>query len=89
MGKRILNGFPGPIDRIERVQADGPGIAVADAWLFDLFLSLGDPLPQPAEPWPIEFDIPQAATADGVLDLQWELLAQRGCQVAEVWLIKQ
>ncbi|TWU05215.1 hypothetical protein CA54_59030 [Symmachiella macrocystis] len=47
------------------------------------------PLPQPAEPWPIEFDIPQAATADGVLDLQWELLAQRGCQVAEVWLIKQ
>lgn len=47
------------------------------------------PLPQPPKPSPLEFDIPQAATADGVLNLQWELLAQRGCQVAEVWLIKQ
>ncbi len=47
------------------------------------------PLPQPSHPWPIEFEIPQTATADGVLDLQWELLQQRGCQVAEVWLIKQ
>ncbi|MCA9074761.1 MAG: hypothetical protein KDA93_07000 [Planctomycetaceae bacterium] len=47
------------------------------------------PLPQPSKPWPMEFDVPRAATADGTLDLQWELLAQRGCQVAEVWLIKQ
>lgn len=47
------------------------------------------PVPQPAEPWPMEFDIPQAATSDGTLDLQWELVAQRGCQVAEVWLIKE
>ena len=47
------------------------------------------PLPQPAEPWPVEFDIPQAATADGTLDLQWELIEKRGCQVAEVWLIKE
>jgi hypothetical protein len=47
------------------------------------------PLPQPSPIWPIEFEVPQAATADGILDLQWELLAQRGCQVAEVWLIKQ
>jgi hypothetical protein len=47
------------------------------------------PLQQPSPTWPIEFDIPQAATADGILDLQWELIAQRGCQVAEVWLIKQ
>jgi hypothetical protein len=47
------------------------------------------PLPQPAEPWPLEFDVPAKATADGVLDLQWELLEQRGCQVAEVWLIKK
>lgn len=47
------------------------------------------PLPQPSNPWPIEFDIPAAATSDGVLELQWELLEQRGCQVAEVWLIKQ
>ena len=47
------------------------------------------PLAQPSERWPVEFDIPQAATSDGVLDLQWELLVQRGCQVAEVWLIKE
>jgi len=57
--------------------------------LADQSYEVHGPLPQPSEPWPIEFDIPQAATADGVLDLQWELLAQRGCQVAEVWLIKQ
>jgi hypothetical protein len=47
------------------------------------------PLAQPSTPWPIEFDIPQAATADGTLDLQWELVGGRGCQVAEVWLIRQ
>ncbi len=47
------------------------------------------PLPQPSTPWPVEFDVPPVATADGTLDLQWELLEQRGCQVAEVWLIKQ
>ncbi len=47
------------------------------------------PLPQPSETWPLEFAVPPAATSDGTLDLQWELLAQRGCQVAEVWLIKE
>jgi hypothetical protein len=47
------------------------------------------PLPQPAEPWPLEFDVPAEATADGVLELQWELLEQRGCQVAEVWMIRR
>ena len=47
------------------------------------------PLPQPSKPWPVEFSIPQTATADGTLDLQWELVEQRGCQVAEVWLIKE
>ena len=46
-------------------------------------------MPQPSSPWPIEFDVPTAATRDGVLELQWELIEQRGCQVAEVWLIKQ
>jgi hypothetical protein len=47
------------------------------------------PLPQPAEPWPVEFCIPQVITADGTLDLQWELVEKRGCQVAEVWLIRE
>ena len=47
------------------------------------------PLSQPTELWPQEFDVPVKATADGVLELQWELIEQRGCQVAEVWLLKQ
>jgi hypothetical protein len=48
--------------------------------------------PQPVRP--IEFDIPRAATAQGELDLKWYREAGlggngRGCEVAEVWLIKQ
>ena len=48
--------------------------------------------PQPVRP--IEFDIPRAATAQGALDLAWYREAGlggngRGCQVAEVWLIKK
>jgi len=35
---------------------------------------------------PLRFDVPQAATADGVLELSWGLVGGRGCQVAEVWL---
>ncbi|MBO0863431.1 MAG: hypothetical protein J2P21_34040, partial [Chloracidobacterium sp.] len=43
---------------------------------------------------PLEFDIPAAATADGELNLSWYQApgshgAGRGCQVAEVWLIKK
>ncbi|MBO0719380.1 MAG: hypothetical protein J2P41_01040 [Blastocatellia bacterium] len=43
---------------------------------------------------PLEFDIPPAATADGELNLSWYQAAGsrgagRGCQVAEVWLIKK
>ena len=36
-----------------------------------------------------EFPVPQDITRDGVLDLEWQLVSGRGCQVAEVWLIKQ
>lgn len=32
------------------------------------------------------FDIPQHLTQGGTLDFAWELVAGRGCQVAEVWL---
>ena len=39
--------------------------------------------------WPKEYDIPKAATADGVLDLTWGLVDGRGTQVAELWLIKK
>ena len=47
--------------------------------------------PQPVAP--LEFEIPRAATADGRLTLAWRAEpgiggAGRGCQVAEVWLIK-
>ncbi len=43
---------------------------------------------------PVEFDIPTAATATGELNLTWTQApgsrgAGRGCQVAEVWLIKK
>lgn len=43
---------------------------------------------------PVEFDLPPEATASGVLDLRWYGVpgrggAGRGCQVAEVWLIKK
>ncbi|GMW00361.1 MAG: hypothetical protein AMXMBFR84_14980 [Candidatus Hydrogenedentota bacterium] len=47
-------------------------------------------LSQPLPIWPVEYDVPKAATQDGSLDLEWQLKpdAGRGCQVAEVWLIK-
>jgi len=43
---------------------------------------------------PLEFDIPPQATADGVLNLHWYGQperggAGRGCQVAEIWLIRK
>jgi len=43
---------------------------------------------------PVEFEIPAAATADGRLRLSWHAEPGRGgngrgCQVAEVWLIKE
>ncbi|HRI87779.1 MAG TPA: alpha-glucuronidase family glycosyl hydrolase [Candidatus Hydrogenedentes bacterium] len=43
---------------------------------------------------PLEFDIPKDATKDGNLTLEWTQTpgrgsAGRGCQVAEVWLIKK
>lgn len=43
---------------------------------------------------PLEFDIPPEATSDGELNLSWYQApgsrgAGRGCQVAEVWLIKK
>ncbi|MHC4337951.1 MAG: glycoside hydrolase family 20 zincin-like fold domain-containing protein, partial [Planctomycetota bacterium] len=48
------------------------------------------PLTQPDRVRPVEFDVPREATKDGVLELQWQLVNKaRGCQVAEVWLIKE
>jgi hypothetical protein len=43
---------------------------------------------------PVEFDVPQAATATGKLTLRWERQPGlggngRGTQVSEVWLIRK
>lgn len=50
------------------------------------------PKPQPVRP--VEFEIPATITASGELTLEWSANperggAGRGCQIAEVWLIKQ
>ncbi len=46
-------------------------------------------MPQPSQIEPVEFDIPMEATQDGTLELEWQLIEGRGCQVGEVWLIKK
>jgi hypothetical protein len=51
-------------------------------------------MPKPSPVAPVEFAVPRAATADGRLLLSWRAQpgiggAGRGCQVAEVWLIKE
>ena len=48
---------------------------------------------KPVPPLPVEFDVPAAATADGQLTLSWRQepgkgANGRGCQVAEVWLMR-
>ncbi|WZO97823.1 hypothetical protein EP7_004875 [Isosphaeraceae bacterium EP7] len=52
------------------------------------------PIPKPSPTRPLEFDIPRQATADGRLTLSWTREPGRGgngrgCQVAEVWLIRK
>ncbi|MHC4213064.1 MAG: hypothetical protein ACYSWP_06795, partial [Planctomycetota bacterium] len=48
------------------------------------------PMGLPEQMRPIEFEVPQGATSDGILELKWELTnVVRGSQVAEVWLIKE
>ena len=49
---------------------------------------------KPDPPEPLEFDVPVASTADGELTLSWYRESGRGgngrgCQVREVWLIRQ
>ncbi len=39
---------------------------------------------------PVTYDIPEAATSDGVLELKWELVnVVRGVSVTEIWLMKE
>jgi len=56
-------------------------------------LPIHDYITREVTPAPMEFDIPQQATREGVLTLEWTRPAGaggsgRGCQVSEVWLIK-
>jgi hypothetical protein len=49
--------------------------------------------PKPRPVRPVEFEIPMEATSRGELTLTWHADpdrggAGRGCQIAEVWLIK-
>ena len=49
---------------------------------------------KPRDMTPMEFDIPVGATRDGALDLEFTAEPRRGgngrgCQVAEVWLIRK
>jgi hypothetical protein len=51
------------------------------------------PIDKPDPVRPLEFDVPAAATSDGVLTLTWAADPGRGgngrgCQVAEVWLLR-
>ena len=70
-----------------RLMARGTGAQPVDLEVHPLLLK-----PQPVRP--IEFDIPRAATSSGELNLSWYREAGlggngRGCEVAEVWLIKK
>jgi len=52
-----------------------------------------DWLQKPVDPEPLEFAVPAKATADGSLTLSWRQepgkgANGRGCQIAEVWLIR-
>jgi hypothetical protein len=50
--------------------------------------TIHEPLPQPEQPERQEFEIPREATQDGTLELEWQNTTGRGCQVAEVWLVR-
>jgi hypothetical protein len=73
---RIRVVYSGPFSAVTRLVADGQ-------------YEIHGPLEQPKPVRPLEFDIPQQATADGNLNLQWQLMnLRRGVGVGEVWLIK-
>ncbi|MHC4658749.1 MAG: hypothetical protein ACYS83_06165 [Planctomycetota bacterium] len=68
--------YSGPYGPVTRLVADGQ-------------YEIHGPLEQPKPMRPLEFDIPENATADGNLNLEWQLMnLRRGVGVGEVWLIK-
>ncbi|HEV2473397.1 MAG TPA: hypothetical protein VGS41_12065, partial [Chthonomonadales bacterium] len=73
-------GSENPNDHIRLVAANGTEIH--------------PPLPKPVPVRPLEFDIPPEAVEGGILELHWVAAMGRGgngrgCQLSEVWLIKQ
>jgi len=74
---RLRAVYSGPFESVMRLVANGK-------------YEIHPPLPQPEPMEPLEFDVPPEATKDGVLELEWQLMnLRRGCNVGEVWLIKQ
>ena len=74
---RLRVVYSGPFDPAIRLVADGS---------YQVHATLKEPRPMK----PLEFDIPQAATSDGVLQLEWRLMnVCRGLGVGETWLLKQ
>ena len=84
---------PGQAYKVRVVYAgDSPGtplrLVAGDKWEVHPFRKKDFPVR------PVEFDIPREATAGGELDLSWFRPPGlggngRGCQVAEVWLIRK
>jgi hypothetical protein len=77
---RVVYGGDSPSGRIRLVAAGG--------------IEIHPLIAKPAPSKPVEFDIPQQATAKGELDLSWYREAGlggngRGCQVSEVWLMRK
>jgi len=52
-------------------------------------IEIHGPVKGPQPPAPLEFAVPREATRLGILDLEWQLVEGRGCQVAEVWLMQK
>ena len=73
---RIRIVYSGPFSPVIRLVADDQ-------------YEVHGPLEQPEPIRPLEFDITESATADGSLNLEWQLMnLRRGVGVGEVWLIK-
>jgi len=77
-----------------RVVYAGDSLRVRIRLVADGMFEIHPLMQKPAPVAPLEFDIPQDATRKGTLDLSWYREAGlggngRGCQVAEVWLIKK
>lgn len=52
-------------------------------------IQIHGPLHGTQPPSVMEFEIPPEVTRGGILRLKWELVDGRGCQVAEVWLVRK